>query len=140
MPKEAMRILFVFLMFLMIGSGINAETLEGVDPITNEKYQLEKTSAGAWDIFTSPNASENLVMVTLKNRPVISANNLGGKSSVTVHDRKNSSLSSVDVYDNNNDGVYDHIRVYQQDGTYGFVDLNLINGEWHYKAYSSSAE
>lgn len=124
----------------MAGSSISAETVSGIDPITNEKYQLEKKSAGAWEIFTPPNESENLVMITKKKKPVISASNLGGQPSVTVHDPKNSSLSSVDVYDNDNDSVYDHVRVYQQDGTYGFIDLKLIEGKWQYKEYSSSAE
>ena len=135
-----MRALFIFLLLVIATGSISAELLEGTDPVTNEKYQLEKKSAGAWEIFTLPNASENLVMIIQKGRPVISASKLGGTPSVTVHDPKNSSLSSVEVYDNDNDGVYDHIRAYQQDGTYGFVDLKLINGKWQYKEYSSSAE
>ena len=133
-----MRILYISFT-CMIACGVNgSELVKGTDPITGDKYQLEKKSIGAWEVLTFPEASENLLMASKNKKPVISASKAMGTSSVTVHDPKNSALTSVDIYDNNNDGVYDHIRVYQQDGTHGFIDLKLIQGKWQYKEYSSS--
>lgn len=125
-----MRFTLIFLLSTLICVVVSAETLEGVDPMTNGRYHLERESVGAWEVFTPSTASERLAILAKKGKPIVSTSKVEGITGVTVHDPKNSSLSSVEVYDNDKDEIYDRILFYQQDGSSGFIEARLINGQW----------
>lgn len=117
-----------------------AEQVKGIDPITGGAYQLQKKTLGSWDIYTPPNNSEALIVVSKDDKPVVSVDELGGIPAVTVHDLNNSALTSVEVYDSDSNGVYDRIRFYHQDSSNGYAEAVLINGRWSYKEITAKPE
>ncbi|WP_415896259.1 hypothetical protein [Neptuniibacter sp. QD57_21] len=137
MYKEAMRVLIPLILLLSSAVSNSAGIQEGTDPITKEKFKLEKEQVGSWDIYTFPQNNESFIMVGKKGKPVLTNHVSNNSNTVSVHEPNNPSVTAVDIYDTDRDGVYDRILYYQQDGSNGVVEAKLIQGRWVTKQFGA---
>jgi hypothetical protein len=130
MYKETMRILIPLVLLSSSAASNSGDLQEGTDPITQEKFQLEKEQVGSWDVYTFLRNNEAFIMVGKNGKPVVTTHASNNSNAVSVHKPNNPSVTAVDIYDTDRDGVYDRILYYQQDGSNGIVEAKLVKGRW----------
>lgn len=128
---KRIALLVVMLTVALTACGKNdTQIVEGEYLVSRADYSLLRNQFGKWQVLTPLENSESLIMVGREGSPVISANLLAGVPGILVHDPRNAALSSVEIYDNHQNGVYDRLVLYQQDGSNGFIDAKLVDGRW----------
>ncbi len=122
----------VFTFILLLSQALSGSELrQGTDPISGEKYTLEKHQVGEWEVYTPPKHSESLLMVVKEGKPVVTSTLFGKGRSITVHNKGNSAPVPIEIHDLNGDGTYDRMFIYQEKGG-GYIEAKLIEGRWQF--------
>ena len=131
-------ILISITVFSIVACGDNVELRQGIDPITGKKYKLQQSRAGAWDIYTHPNAKGEFIMISRDGKPVITVSGVESPSPlIVVHDPSNSNLSIVELSNSENRGPLNRIHFYSDKPNTTIHEAVKNGGRWVYKELKS---